>query len=529
MLAVWAAAVAAQQASGQKKPITHDVYDSWRSIQGTRLSRDGGWVVYALVAQEGDGELVVRNLKTNAEIRQPRGRDASITPDGKFVVFTIAPPRADVDKAKKDKKKPDEMPKAGLGILDLGTGKAVTFERVKNFKIPEESGKFVAYLFEAPEKKADAKEEKKEEPKAAEEKKDAVKKKKEKKKDPGTELVVRDLAAGTETKVAEVVDYAWGKNGDWLAYAVSSKKPENDGAYARKMADGSVKPLMTGLGNYKQLAFDEAGTQVAFVSDRDDYKADASPYRLYHWAPPAEKAVEIAALGNAGMPKASSVSENGRPEFSKDGTRLFFGTAPAPKAEPEDAPDAVKVDLWHWKDPELQPMQKVRADEEKKRSYRATVSLKDKKVVSLADRGHARPAPERGRHAGPRAVQRPVSAACLVGRRLRGLLHGQPRRRRAQEDRREGALRGDAVAFRQLRPLLRPQGRQLVRREDGGRQGDEAHRQVDGRALRRRNVEHAGASARRGASPGGPKASARCSSTTGTTSGNCARTARRRA
>ena len=72
----------------QKKLITHDVYDGWKAIQGTKVSRDGTWVAYALVPQEGDGELVVRNLKTSAEFRAPRGRDPIITPDGRFVVFT---------------------------------------------------------------------------------------------------------------------------------------------------------------------------------------------------------------------------------------------------------------------------------------------------------------------------------------------------------------------------------------------------------------------------------------------------------
>src|SRR5712671_3696914 len=77
VLLVWAghtAAPAAQQAA-QKKPITHDVYDSWKSIQGTKLSSDGVWLAYALTPQEGDGELIVRNLKTNAEIHAARGRD----------------------------------------------------------------------------------------------------------------------------------------------------------------------------------------------------------------------------------------------------------------------------------------------------------------------------------------------------------------------------------------------------------------------------------------------------------------------
>src|SRR5712691_4027043 len=92
-----------------KKPITHDVYDSWKSIQGTKLSADGVWLAYALTPQEGDGELVVRNLKTSNEIRVPRGRDPQITTDNHFVVFALAPFRKDVDAARKAKKKADEM------------------------------------------------------------------------------------------------------------------------------------------------------------------------------------------------------------------------------------------------------------------------------------------------------------------------------------------------------------------------------------------------------------------------------------
>ena len=137
-----------------------------------------------------------------------------ITADDAFVVFTIAAPKADVDKAKKEKKKPEEQPKPGLGIYNLATGELFTANRVKSFKVPEESGKVVAYLLEAPEKKADAAAEKKEgeakpeakpEPRAeAKPAADATKKPKEKKKDPGTELIVRDLATGTQASIAEV-------------------------------------------------------------------------------------------------------------------------------------------------------------------------------------------------------------------------------------------------------------------------------------------------------------------------------------
>ncbi|MBE3112088.1 MAG: S9 family peptidase [Acidobacteria bacterium] len=418
-------------AAGTKKPVSYDAYNGWRSIQGTQLSRDGQWLVYALVLQDGDGELVALNLKTNKDYRAARGKQPVLTVDGKFVVFTVAPLKADVDKAKKDKKKPEEQPKSGLGIMNLATGEVTTVDRVKSFKVPEESGAFVAYLLEPPLKKPDEKkdEAKKEEAKKEPEVKPEAKKeeakteepkKEEKKKEPGTDFVVRELASSKETKVAEVVDYVWNKPGTWLAYGVSSKTPENDGAFALEAASGKTVALLKGLGNYKNLTFDEKGAQLAFTSDRDDYKSEKSASKLYYWAPspaavklvpaagkpalaagatelvpaagaakpaaPSEAATELAPAAARNFPAGMAVSENGKPQFSKDGGRLFFGIAAAPKPEPKDAAESVKVDIWNWKDLYLQPMQKAQADEDKKRTLMCVMHLgpKEKKFVPLA-------------------------------------------------------------------------------------------------------------------------------------------------
>jgi len=392
---IWPLQPAFNQTAPAKKPISYDVYDGWRSIQGTQLSRDGTWLAYALVPQDGDGELVVRNHKLNKEYRAPRGKEPVITVDGKFVVFTIAPLKADMDKAKKDKKKPEEQPKNNLGIMNLANGEVATVERIKSFKVPEESGVFIAYLMEPPLKKADEKaaeekkeEEKKEAAKKEPEKKEGEKKeepkKKEKKIEPGNDLIIRELATGKTATVSEVVEYSWPKNGTWLAYGVASKKPEENSACIRRASDGTTKTLLKGQGHYKSFAFDEKGTQMAFLSDRDDYKADAPAFKLYGWTEPGIAAVELASAATKGMPQGMTVSENGKPEFSKAGGRLFFGIAPAPKAEPEDAPEPVKVDIWNWKDPFLQTMQKARAEEDKKRTYWALIHLREKKFVPLA-------------------------------------------------------------------------------------------------------------------------------------------------
>src|SRR5688572_25642663 len=76
-LAVFSIALTLFQAGviGQtaKRPISAADFDSWRSIQGTQISRDGNYVAYVLQPQDGDGEFVVRSTSTETERRIPRG------------------------------------------------------------------------------------------------------------------------------------------------------------------------------------------------------------------------------------------------------------------------------------------------------------------------------------------------------------------------------------------------------------------------------------------------------------------------
>src|SRR3954471_21971802 len=75
----------------QKKPLDHSVYDGWQSIGERILSNDGKWVVYTVTPQEGDAELFVRTTGGNYQQRIPRGYDALITEDSRFLVFKIKP------------------------------------------------------------------------------------------------------------------------------------------------------------------------------------------------------------------------------------------------------------------------------------------------------------------------------------------------------------------------------------------------------------------------------------------------------
>src|SRR5262245_18902941 len=422
------------QAGGRataKRPLTHQDYDGWRSIQGQTISRDGKFIAYALMPLDGDGESVVLKVSTGAAWRYGRGwrpptpptdgderpgpaalaqagRAARVhlTADGRFAAFTIEPNKDDVLKARKEKKAPDAMPKNALGIVDLSNGQVTRVERVKSFQTPEDGPGWNAYQLEA------KSEEKKAEDKAAEHKQNenededfqqrgrgaAGGRTGAARKEYGSDLVLRNLTTGVERTFADALEYSFSKDARTLVFTVSSRKEDGNGVYAfTSGADGPPVALLTGKGKYSKIAWDEAQTQLAFISDRDEAAAKqqtkgAPPalFKLYHWDRKAAKATEIVSTATQGFRAGMVISERGALSFSRDGGELFLGVAPPPEPEKDseagaaDADDKVIVDLWHWKDDYIQPMQKVRAEQDRNRSYRAVYHIKERKFVQLA-------------------------------------------------------------------------------------------------------------------------------------------------
>ena len=396
-----------QQPATAKRPLTHNDYDSWRSIQAPQISRDGTFVAYAYMPQDGDGEIIVRNIASGVEWRAPRGYRPPAPPpddpganvgefleaqarllrpvftaDTRFVVFGTEPTKAELNKAKKEKKKPEDMPRNGLSIMSLTDGTVTRIEKVKTFRVPEDAGGFIAYSLEAESVSSAA-------PTASP---SPTPRSRAKKKEYGTELVLRNTSTGTERKFSDVLDFTISKDAKHLVFATSARKEETNGVYAVTTAEGESAPavLLTGKGKYQRLTWDEDNTQLAFTSDKEDAEAKQPKFRVYHWNRKDPQATEVVSVTTAGFRKDLVVSERANLSFSLDGSHLFLGSAPPP--EPERNPDEeipadekVLVDLWHWKDDYVQPIQRIRAEQERNRSYRAVYDLKTKKFVQLAD------------------------------------------------------------------------------------------------------------------------------------------------
>jgi dipeptidyl aminopeptidase/acylaminoacyl peptidase len=403
----------------QKKPLDHTVYDNWQSFADRAISNDGKYLAYAINPQEGDGVLVLQSVQGGYKMVIPRGAGVVISEDSKYAVCRIKPTFAQTRDAKIKKKKPDEMPKDSLAIVKLGDNKVVKTPRLKSFKLPDDAGGWLAYLLdkeptEAPKKAAlDS---------AAKLKSmfamadslvrvaDSIRlkatsasvqgmsilqtpnqpaKAMDENVEEGTTLVLMNLNTGAQTKFPLVSDFYFNKKGTTLVFKKTKKNGEAGSAATIVKVDLSnlqSKIILTKFNDAKLFRLDEAGKQLAFVAERDSAaKALRKFYQLYYYSDGKDSAVAIASQSSKGIPAGHIISENQAVSFSKSGSQLFFGTAPLWPLKDTSLPefDRVSVDIWHYNDDQIMPMQLKSAETELKRAYTARYDFNSNAVVPL--------------------------------------------------------------------------------------------------------------------------------------------------
>lgn len=387
-----------------ERPLTFEDLMKFRQIRDTSISEDGAWVAYGLAPDRGDGEAVVRSTTTDTAFRIERGEGPVISSNGRWVATAITPTLEERENAKAkrgkkgDGKDDDDKPKNGLSLVDLRDGSEQRIEKVETFGFSDD-GRWIAFRHYEEKKKPDTDSEK--DPEGATNEKD----KDEKKKEPelGTTLKLRDLATGEDVTIEHVSEFVFSEQAPILVYSVSAPEGEGNGVFARRLDGKGASELAlheAENGLYTHLEWAREATRLAFVAaifDEDGEPADAE---VWVWRGDGE-AQQMASRDDA--PDGWTVPSKNELSWSRDGKRLFFGFKPVEEDEgdqdtgdDEDAPfDAFdfdvllekrEVDVWHWNDPRIIPNQKERWEEhEENRVYRAVVHLKSGRVVALAD------------------------------------------------------------------------------------------------------------------------------------------------
>ncbi|HXC97061.1 MAG TPA: prolyl oligopeptidase family serine peptidase [Edaphobacter sp.] len=388
----------------QKRPLTTKDFDSWRTLTGQVLSSDGHYVAYGLFPLEGDGEVIIRNLATGKETREPAGElpppppedpnaegpppprtiQLSFTNDSKTLVFLAYPTHAAVEKAKTDKKNPAHEE---LVVFDLASAKSTRVPDIKSFQLPKKSDGFVAYLkYPAPTPPTPSAENSTESEAPAARSRNATNRE-----EFGTTLTVLNLTTQTTRELPDVLDYQITRDGKSLAYSVAAHKPEADGVFVIPTADeNQTAPheLISGKAQYQHLVWTEKSDALAFIGNPSINASDKKPpYNLYLWNSTEPKATLVVSATTPGFHSGYVIHDHATLTFSKDGTRLFFGAAPpsAPRPPATIDPDKPSFDLWSYNEESIPPIQKVRATADLNRSFRAVYLIPSKKMIQLAD------------------------------------------------------------------------------------------------------------------------------------------------
>jgi hypothetical protein len=441
LLAALPASLLAQSVA-QKKPLTQADWDRWRSIQGATLSNDGKWAAYTLSPQVGDGEFVVRSTTGATEYRVPLGyisrpnntpgalrppqggpggggggggrfgfggaRPASpFSADSRFA-FVIAQPSKEAVEAAQRAARANRG--AGVGatgatggaaadttggpnslvIVTLADGKTQTIAGVRNFRLPKDNGKWLVYSAPDTSRRGAGADTANRAgaagrggpgaarpgaggPGAARDRRTY-----------GTSIVLRNLDTGTEQKIDDVLTYTFDDSAKVLAYTVVSRDSTKDGAYIRDLAKGTTQTLLTGRGNYRAFTFDQKQQQFVFTSDRDEFGKPNARSTLYYGTMKTGKAETL--VTSSVLPKDMRLADASPITFTRSGTALLLNIAPPP---PDSIPadslvGKANFDLWHYRDPQLQPTQKLQVNRERNKTYQAIYNLSSKKLVQLS-------------------------------------------------------------------------------------------------------------------------------------------------
>lgn len=397
-----------------KKPMTWQDIPTWKYMQGNtfKVSPDGQWIAYGMVASEADGEVILQKVndpesKKSFPIGSTNFPSIEFSEDSKWIAFKEYPKFAEKKANDKSKGKPL---RDKLILMELGKEEKKTFENVSSFSF---NGKAASHLaINLPkEGNGDAK---------------------------GSDLLIYHLNSDKSQNMGNVSEFRFNKAGSHLAYVVDAANQSGNGIYLLNLASNSTSILDSDKASYKSINWTEKGEAFAALKMVEDkkYKQDHGTVIGVKNLSNPQITVYDAKKDSTGFDQDYTVSGNRRPMWSEDLTRLFYGIHPQELAKKEDIKqeldkdsvklaeanamklimadttlksisdlqkaiakldsgkvkgktdnDADKPDMtiWHWNDSRLQSRQQVMENQDKNYSFWAMYDVASSKHITLQD------------------------------------------------------------------------------------------------------------------------------------------------
>ena len=205
--------------------------------------------------------------------------------------------------------------------------------------------------------------------------------------DQKSQLVLFNSETGDTICYQNITEYYYSPKGQTVTF-IRQTKDSLDRAeilvFNTKTKQTSV--VFDRLGTAKKIVTDAQGGRLGFVFSSDTAKVKT--YDLFYGSITSGEPRAVVLPAMLGLPVSWSPSEFGDLSFSDNGVHLYFGTNKIPQPEPKDTlleDEKPMLDVWAYKDRELQPEQKINLEKEKKRTYKAVYLVDKEKFNQLAD------------------------------------------------------------------------------------------------------------------------------------------------
>ncbi len=400
----------------EKRPITPKDYGRFESLGffGTALSPDGRWIAYGVTRVDEEYELRLRMLGTDETEALEYGQRPQFSADSKWLAYQIGYSPKQREKAA-DSKKPL---RSKLGLRNILDGETEEVEGVQSFAFSDD-GRFLI-MRRYPAKQGG---------------------------DGSPDLVLRDLESMVDTRFGNVKSYRFNDDGTLLAMLIDAEDEVGNGVQVYDAATGMLRTLDSAEAKYIAMSWCEDAADLVVARELEHEEDEDAPHLLLAWrgldGPDPEK-FRFDHTVDDDFPSDFRVVDFAGLQWSDDGEAIFFGIRAwdnKPQSldktsededeaeqgdqedekaeesseedeaegddddqeEPEDADgdeeggsdeaktlresldDPAGVEVWHARDIDIIPLQKKRAERDKRENFLSAWWLEDGDFVQLGD------------------------------------------------------------------------------------------------------------------------------------------------
>ena len=381
--------LAAAAQSDAKPAVTAADYGKWEQLGfSATVSDDGRWMAYGITRVNEENELRIARLEGDTTLVVPNGSGARFSANGRWLAYAIGVGPKE-RKQLEDQKKPVRM---RLGLRNLATGDTLIVDDVAGFAFSDD-GTYLVMRRYAPSGTNGRKHD-------------------------GVDIVVRDLASGIETNFGNVSQYAWQEKGGLLAMVIDAEGQAGNGVQIFEPATGRLRTLESTSARYGSLIWREDDDDLAVLRVRaDTARYEDSTHVVLAWRDLAGRRSASFVFdpdSTADFPADTRIVDYARLRWSDDGTILYFGIKERDKKEAPDTTAAAAdstaaagdstaakgeeqrgkstgneddepstVQIWHARDVDILPEQKVTANQDRRENFLAAWHLDAGRFVQL--------------------------------------------------------------------------------------------------------------------------------------------------